>query len=180
MIGDLEVETTLETTHTDILEATSHPVEAGASITDHSFKRPPELVLRCGWSNASLKALTGILTGIFNGGTMSRADYVSGVYSQLLEMQEAREPVSISTGKRQYENMLITSIVVTEDQKTSQVLMVLATFTGVILVNTRSATLPPRDSQADPASTAETEVIGTQQVTSADPAPGGTVPPNEW
>lgn len=179
-IGDIEVETTLEETHTDTLHVTEHPVEAGAAIADHSYKKPAELVLRCGWSNASLKALFGIISGFFAGGTMRKADYVSGIYSQLLKLQEDREPISIATGLRQYDNMLITGLQVQRDQKTSQIIMVTATCREVILVSTSAATLPAKTDQASPADTAETENAGAKQSVEAIPAPGGAVPPNEW
>lgn len=180
LIGELEVQTNIEEIHTDTLEITEHPVERGASIADHAYKKPAEVVLRCGWSNSSLKALLGIITGFFAGGTMSKADFVSGVYSQLLQLQESREPMSVTTGLRQYDNMLIRSLVATRDQKTAHVLMVTATFREVIIVTTQAATLPAKDSQADPAGTAELENTGVQQVYPVSPGPGGSVPPNEW
>jgi hypothetical protein len=161
--GDLEIQTTVESVHTDTLHVTEHPVESGAAITDHSYKRPAEVTLRCGWSNASLKA-----------------DYVSGIYSQLLKLQESRDPISITTPLRQYDSMLITSLQVTRDQKTGFMLMVTATCREVLIVSTSSATLAPKESQADPASTAEVEDVGAQQATAGTPAPGGSVPPNEW
>lgn len=179
-IGDIDVETTIEEIHEDRLQVTEHPVESGASIADHSFKKPSEVVLRCGWSNASLKALFGIISGFFAGGTMTKADYVSGIYSQLLNLQEAREPISITTSLRQYDNMLITGLQVQRDQKTAQVLMVTATCREVIIVSTAAATLPAKEDQASPADTAEVDNAGVKQATQATPAPGGAVPPNEW
>jgi hypothetical protein len=180
MIGDIEIQTTLEEIHSDTLHVTEHPIQSGAAISDHSYKKPSEVVLRCGWSNASLKALLGMVTGFFGGGTMSKADYVSGLYSQLLKLQEAREPISITTGLRHYDNMLITGLQVHRDQKTSQVLLVTATCREVLLVSTASATLPAKESQASPADTAEVENVGAKQASPVSPGPGGAVPPNEW
>jgi hypothetical protein len=179
-IGDLEIQTTVETVHTDRVTKTKHPVERGSTVGDHAYMEPAEVILRCGWSNSSLKALLGIVTGFFAGGTMSRSDYVSGVYSQLLKLQQSLEPLTITTSLRQYDNMLITSLQVTRDPKTSNVLSVAATCEEIPIVSTSSTTLPPKESHADPASTAEVDDIGTQQATSATPAPGGSVPPNEW
>lgn len=51
-IGPLVAQVTLQEVHTDTLEITDHPVEQGASITDHAFKRPAELVITCAWSNS--------------------------------------------------------------------------------------------------------------------------------
>jgi hypothetical protein len=179
-IGGIAVQTSIRAQYNDDLEITEHPVEAGAEIADHSYKKPSGLVLRCGWSNSSLAALTGIVTGLFSGGTMSGSDYVSGVYSQLLKLQESRQPLSVSTGKRQYENMLIRSLAVDEDKETSQALMVTATFKQIIIVSTQSTSLPAQGNQAAPADTAETQSVGSQQVGDAAPSPGGTAPPDVW
>jgi len=51
-IGPLVAQVTLQEVHTDTLEITDHPVEQGASITDHAFKRPAELIITCAWSNS--------------------------------------------------------------------------------------------------------------------------------
>lgn len=45
------------------------------------------------------------------------------------------------------------------------------------IVSTQVTTLPPRENQADPASTAETGNGGTKAAMPATPAPGGAVPP---
>jgi hypothetical protein len=179
-IGGIEIETNIEELHHDSLHLTDHPVESGTSITDHSYKRPAEVELRCGWSNSSLKALIGIVSGFFAGGSMSKADYVSGVYSQLLKLQQSREPFSITTSLRQYDNMLMTSLAVRRDKTTSSIIMVQATCREVIIVNTQSKQLPALESQANPASTAEVDNVGGQQVITGFPAPGGSVTPTEW
>src|SRR5580700_5469148 len=48
----ITVDTTIEETYEDLLEITEHPVQVGAQIADHSFKRPMEVRLRCGWSDS--------------------------------------------------------------------------------------------------------------------------------
>jgi hypothetical protein len=179
-IGGIAIDATLEEVLEDTLQVTEHPVEAGAMITDHSFVRPCEVVLRCGWSNASAAALLGNLTSLLSSGSLSASDYVTGVYSQLLALQQAREPVTVVTSLRQYENMMLTSVRVTRDSKTSQALMMVATLREVILVSTFTTTLPPTANQANPASTAENVNVGTTAPVPATPAPGGAVPPEAW
>jgi len=175
-IGDIEVQTSLEEIYHDTLQITEHPVEAGASITDHSFKRPSDLLLRCGWSNSNLKAILGAIESIFTGGTMSKSDYVTGVYSQLLKLQQDRVPASITTTLRQYDNMLLAGIGVTRDQRTSQILLVEATFREVILVSTQSTSLPAKEDQASPEATAEVQNAGSKQPVEGSPSPGGALP----
>jgi|HubBroStandDraft_4_1064222.scaffolds.fasta_scaffold01923_6 hypothetical protein len=176
-IGGVPVQVSIEETHDDILEVTEHPVETGAAITDHSYSKPSELLLRCGWSNSSIDALSAIVSGYTAGSVMSVHDYVSGVYSQLLNLQQSRALLTIQTGLRAYKNMLITSLRVQRDKTTSQALMVVATCKQVILVNSVSTTLPPQANMAQPQNTAEVVQGGSAQLRpGATPAPGGSVP----
>jgi len=179
-IGPITAQVTLEEISVDELQITEHPVELGANITDHSFKRPAELIIRCGWSNSSLDALLGAVDGLLTaitGGDLFGSDYVSGVYNQLLALQNARVPFSVATGKRIYQNMLMRSLALTTDPATENALLVTMVCREVLIVETRATTLPPRDQQANPQDTAETTNRGTQQATSAAPSPGGTFNP---
>lgn len=208
-IGGIQVDTTLEEFYEDAVEVTEHPVQRGAQITDHSFKRPMELVLTCGWSDSSssgflggigsallsgvsptLSGIVGIAGGIsnlfnpgagtsgsFSGGAMVASDYVAGIYSQLLQMQEARQPVSVVSGLRSYDNMLIPALRVRRDEKTKYTLMVHCFLKEVILVDTQQSTVPPQANQANPASTADTVNAGAQQLQSASPSAGGSMSP---
>lgn len=175
-IGDIEIQATLEEIHNSTVQITEHPVELGAEITDHAFKKPDEVVLRCAWSNSSPQALLGTVQRLFSG-ELSGADYVSDVYSQLRELQEARTPFEIVTTTRRYQNMLITALQVTRDQKTGNALVCTATCREVIIVQTKATTLPPRQDQASPEETAEVEDRGTVQAVPATPSPGGAVSP---
>lgn len=209
-IGSIQIDTTLEEVYEDVLEITEHPVERGANITDHSFKRPMELMLRCGWSDSSVSGILGITqgaisavsptaagilgvaaaaaslfggsnpgagaSGSFSGGAIAASDYVAGIYSQLLQMQESRQPVSVASGLRVYDNMLLQSIRVHRDQRTQYVLDVQAVLKEVILVSTQASSLPAQSSQANPASTADTVNAGAQQLQTASPSGGGSYP----
>lgn len=180
-IGSIVAHVTMEEVATDELQITEHPVELGANITDHAFKKPADLIVRCGWSNASLAGVIGAVKGLITalqGGDAFGSDYVSGVYNQLLALQESRIPFDVSTGKRLYTNMLMRSLGVTTDEKSEYTLMVTAVFKQVLIVQTQATTLPPRDDQAQPEDTAETADAGTKQVAQSFPAPGGWQPPN--
>jgi hypothetical protein len=191
-IGGITIDTTVEELYEDSLEVTEHPVELGALITDHSYKRPMEILLRCGWSDANssaaldaLASLTGTnsptsQTGGFTGGAMAASDYIAGIYSQILQLQESRQTISVVAGLRSYDSMLITRCTVRRDQRTQTTLLLEAHCRQVILVSTSSATLPPQANQATPANTAETMNTGTQQTQPGSPAPGGSNPPNVW
>ena len=109
---------------------------------------------------------------------MSVSDFVSGIYSQLLALQQSLVPFTVVTSIRRYTNMILTSLAVTRDSKTSQALMVTATMRQVIIVSTVSTTLAPIASQADPASTAENVSMGSLNlIPNAMPSPAGQYRP---
>jgi hypothetical protein len=198
-IGGIQVDTTLEESYEDSLEITEHPVEAGAAITDHSFKRPMELVLTCGWSDSSASGALGLVSGLiatqspaaagilgiasgisslltnpgagssgsFTGGAMAASDYVAGIYSNLLQLQESRQAISVTSGLRVYDSMLIQSLRVRRDQRTQYALNVQAILRQIIIVSTQTATLAPQANQANPASTAGLVNAGAQQLQSS-------------
>jgi hypothetical protein len=199
-IGDIPIQATLEETGTDLVTVTDHPVEAGAEISDHAYYRPAELTMRCGWSNASSFSLQSAVSSLFSGGGlasfastifgqnpptsgggMSVSDYVSGIYSQLLNLQQQLVPFTVVTSIRQYTNMMLTSLAVSRDHKTSQALMVTATMRQVIIVSTATTTLASLVNQANPASTADILPLGAQAALSGiTAAPGGSFPPSAW
>jgi hypothetical protein len=183
VIGGITVQTTIDEDYEDSLEITEHPVEVGAAVTDHSFKRPMNVLLRCGWSNASISSTLGaVASSQFTGGAMLASDFVSGIYSQLLALQETRQPFILSTGLRTYVSMLLENIRVRRDQETANILAVEAEFHQLILASTQSATLPPQQNQANPAGTAEQRNAGTVSplISVLPPQAGGALPPLQW
>lgn len=171
-LDDIEIQATIEESFSDTLEVTAHPVEQGAEVTDHSYGRMPEIVIRCGWSNSVAAGLQGALTTAvstvssvaarFSGGQTNVTDYAGSVYSKLLSLQQSGKPFDVVTSIRQYSNMLMTQLHVTRDQKTSQALMVSATCKQARIVKTSSAKLPALTNQASPSDTAETISVGAQ------------------
>lgn len=168
----------IEETYTDDLMFTQLPVEKGAPITDHAYKSPPKVVIKCGWSNADYAALRAS-GAVWSDSTAStpQSGYIDTVYLKLLALQASRQVFRAVTSRRNYDKVLLTGLSVTHNDKTGEALMVTATLQQVRIVETRATTLPPRDDQADPSRTAETQNIGSKQATPATPAPGGSVAP---
>lgn len=86
--------------HDDDLQITEHPISGGAVIHDHAFKRPAEVRIRLGWSNGYLA----------DNAAAGMPGDVQHLYEQILMLQSSRMPITIYTGKRQYDNMLIASL----------------------------------------------------------------------
>jgi len=174
-IGGIAIEATLEEIHVDALHITRHPVEVGAPITDHAYSRPKEVTIKAAWSNSGIDAALGMVSALFSG-TLSGMDYASGVYSQLIALQESKQLFDIVTTKRQYSNMQLVALQSKVDEKTSSILNVIATCREIPIVYTQSTTLPAQSNQANPEQTASATSTGTKNAVSSTPSPGGSLP----
>ena len=150
-IASIVPDVVFEEGHRDELIITQHPVESGTAITDHAFKRPQELDMRCGWSDSAA----------------GYAGHTREVYAALRRLQDSRRPFSVSTGKRLYRNMLLRSLVVITDPNSENALMVIASFQQIIIVSTQqtstgSDTTKPGEQQSSPESTGAVTDKGEQ------------------
>jgi hypothetical protein len=167
-IQPITAQVTIEEDHYDELVITEHPVEQGAAITDHAYKKMPELIVRFGWSNSGVQSLLNTLEGalslVTGDGTGGDFNYMQTVYNQLLALQESRIPIDITTGKRKYTNMLIRSLSVPTKAESEHSLYVTAVFRNILLVTTQVATIPSSNVMANPAQNGPPQQTGTQQV----------------
>ncbi|MFJ6322257.1 MULTISPECIES: phage baseplate protein [unclassified Rhizobium] len=157
VIGTIIPDVVVEEHHRDQLVITDHPVERGAAISDHAFKLPVEVEIRCGFSNSS--------AGI--------EGYVQAVYQEFLYLQASRVPFDVFTGKRQYSNMLIRSLEVTTDERSEHALYVVAALREAIIVDTATTSAPAQSVQASPQKTASVVNTGAKQITGPIQAAGG-------
>lgn len=124
----------------DQLEITQQPVQQGAMIADHAFKKPVSFQIQMLFEFNLLKPLADI-------------------YQSLLDLQNMREVFNCVTPKRTYYNMLFASLGQTTDKKTENCLAISATFQEVIIVSV-STTIVPRSLLRDPAATSGTANVG--------------------
>lgn len=171
-IGAFTAHATVREDHTDSLQITEHPVEQGATIADHAYKLPAEVVIEAMWSNspasgagsgiASPQAYTSAFVG-------TGAGQVADIYAKLLELQESRILFDVYTGKRVYRNMLLRTLVQKTDKDTEFALRVTATCRQVVIAKTQTLTVPaPASAQTFPGSTAQTINQGAKAL---QPAP---------
>lgn len=109
-IGTIFPDVAVREIHHDTMQITVHPVETGSPVTDHMFANPAIVELEYFWSNSTVQSV----------------GYVQAVYAELLALQKSRQPLSISTGKRQYTSMGIASLAVITNDETENALAVRA------------------------------------------------------
>lgn len=172
---------TIEERHSDELAITQHPVESGAAITDHAYKIPPSVMIEAGWSNSpvpmgsnllDIPGLLGLPGQIAQGlidtlNIFSTApNFVKGIYDQLLALQDTATLLTVMTGKRSYDNMLITRLETVTNSETENALIIRITCQQIIIVQTQVVTVAPQAQQLLPEKTASIISTGAKQVNS--------------
>ncbi|WP_145932280.1 phage baseplate protein [Yersinia bercovieri] len=157
-IGLLVPSVIISEKHQDALEITEHPVEVGAAVNDHAYKRAAEVTMEVGFAGG------GSLLDFVDTSTigLSLGKSPEEVYQELRELQESRQPFDVITGKRKYSNMLIRGIEVTTDKTSENVLMCVLTLREVILSQTESVTVADKENMQDGVSTSAMQNTGTK------------------
>lgn len=176
-VGPFVAHATLRERHVDELDVVDHPVEAGSQISDHAFKRPPEVTIECAWSDSPpsrnvlqglAQSVSGTVNGIASILTGNSPDQIKATYANLVKLQETKTLVDVYTGKRVYRNMILKSMIVETDAKHEHVLRVEATMRQVFIATVQVVTVgAPPDQQADPQATAPSIGKGIKQLTAA-------------
>jgi hypothetical protein len=152
-IQGLFVDVAISEEHEDELEITDHPTE-GSMVSDHAFAKPKELRMVVAWSDS--RPQNSSTQGSF--GTTTR-----DIYKKLLDLKDSKQLLSVVTGKRTYSNLLLKSIRVKTDVETEYSLVAELHFREVILVRTKTQSLPPDAFQAQPQKTAAPVNTGSKQ-----------------
>ncbi|HFV0559223.1 TPA: phage baseplate protein [Escherichia coli] len=146
--------------HVDALEITEHPVEFGAAINDHAYKRASEVTMECGFAGGgSVLDLVNLSSIGLRVGESPRE-----IYQQLLDLQQSRVPFDVVTGKRTYSNMLIRAIEVTTDRTSENVLSCVLTLREVIMSDTQSITVTDKANMQEGVSTAPVQNTGMKSL----------------
>ncbi|WP_334470457.1 phage baseplate protein [Arsenophonus sp. PmNCSU2021_1] len=129
--------------HHDTLEITEHPVELGAEIADHAYKRPAEVTMEVGFSSG------GSLLDFWDTSKLGISVGLSApeIYQQILALQASRQPFDVITGKRKYQHMLIRAIEVTTDKHTETVLMAILTLRELNITQTQTLNIKSTDAK---------------------------------
>lgn len=160
-IGPIIPNVTVRESHRDTTMVTDHPVEQGAAISDHAFRRPAELIIEAGWSNSSSRfgGVIGFLSPLGGGWP----GYIQAVYTEILALNNQRVLLTVITGKRIYNNMLIVGLDTVTDETTENVLMLTIRLREVMIAQVSATTVAPAETQAQPQTTAAVQNTGTKQ-----------------
>ena len=116
----------LSVEHKSSVTVTQHPVQYGASITDHAINDPDEVMLSIG--------MTDVATGV-------GSNHSVNAFTQFKAIKEARKPVTLVTRLYRYENMLITSLSAPDDYTTMNALKANIILTHLEIVKVATVTV---------------------------------------
>lgn len=112
VLGPVELSCYISESHNSQVEISENPIEDGSNINDHAYIQPKKVILEIADANAA------------------------DTYQALLSFQESRQPFSLITGLKVYENMLIKSIDADRDKKYANVLKARVELQEAIIVST--------------------------------------------
>lgn len=161
-IGVIELDATLSESHTSRVDATKHPVERGAKITDHLRNEPDSITITGFVSNtpisraAQTRAVNVVGTDVQTTAQQSSAfatpGYAEEAFAKLRDIQTKGVLVTVTTELRTYESMALVSLEVPRDKSVGDALVFTATFEQVQVVANKVTLLRPT---ADPRATAK-------------------------
>ena len=127
-IGTVTLDVSISEQHTGTNEVTDHPVEEGVNIVDHVRPKPDTLKIEGLVTNTpsptsdapSFPVTVGDVT--FLSKSKFDAARAGTAYSDLLALKENATLITVVTGLRTYDNMVIESLDVPRDARTGQAL----------------------------------------------------------
>jgi hypothetical protein len=152
-IGVVELDASLSETHSMSAEVTNHPLEEGSEISDHIRKQPDSIQITGVVSNTPLVYLANIQapSPLVNDLTPV-SDRAELAYVELQRIMSQGETVEVVTSLRTYENMALTSLSITRDAASGNVLNASMDLREVIIAKSEvvSAPVPATPANAPP------------------------------
>lgn len=129
--GFLNVDHSLKTT------ITTHPVQEGASIADHAFNEPAEVSMTIKMSDTKKDIVSNQFAGI----AYTRS---VGAFNVLKELQKQRIPFQVHTRLQTYQNMMITSISVSDSLEDLYGLEATVNMQEILVANVKTVRISKR------------------------------------
>jgi hypothetical protein len=96
--------------HAQELTATKHPIQTGASLTDHAYLQPARVILEVAMSDVMDRVAPNLFT--------SNSSKSVSAFQTMLDVQAGRQPITLVTRLKTYNNMLILDHRAVEDHTT--------------------------------------------------------------
>ncbi len=152
-IGVVELDCTVSATHSFKVEATEHPVERGAKITDHLRPEPDVVTIEGLVSNTPVSRTQQARAVAAAGGSLTTTagaasifgvpGYAEAALAKLLAIKDGGILVTLATELKTYTDMAIVSLDIPRDASTGDALRFSATFKKIVIVENKQTQLRP-------------------------------------
>lgn len=151
-IGGIELDAVLSETHNNQVRLTKNPVELGADITDHAVIEPKKINIVAQVSDtplgtAAFGQIVDLVTGLFGTATSQNITRSNAAYNAMVQLMEEREPIEVQTKLKLYQDMVITSLSVTQDKNTSRIVLMNIGLEEVLITESQIVKLDPEQLQ---------------------------------
>lgn len=142
------------TDHSTQRQITSHPVQWGAAITDHSYQEPASVSLQIGMSDV----MDSFESNQYASASISKS---VNAYRMFVDLQKKGTPVILNTKLQRYANMIIRSITTSDDSTTTHSLRATISFQEILIGETSKVrkTLYPAETTPESLKNAETSKV---------------------
>jgi hypothetical protein len=140
-IGGIAVDASVTESHSSPCEITENPVEDGSTISDHAQIKPKELTIDGVITDTPLYfPIIQNIMGIVNKvqelfGKDSRS---IDAYNKFISLQNTREPFTVITGLRKYDNMMLENFTVDRTAKSGGAIVFKAKMKQVVIAESKS------------------------------------------
>lgn len=126
--------------HNTSLTMTSHPVETGAAITDHSFVNPRRFSFEIGMTDCASSVYRynnqqGGIDGSIQPSAPANPTRSVNAYNLLVSMQASRQPLTLASKYGTFSDLLIESITTFDDFGTQEAMRAEITLSQIIITD---------------------------------------------
>lgn len=133
MIDNFLIDCSLNEEHAFESEVTEYPVESGSNITDNIRPKPIVVTMECLVTNTPI----GFLAQSRGAGSGNPSDPADDAYELLQKIRDKREPISIRTSLRTFDNMVLKSLSVPRAPDRGDALRFTAVFQQIQVVTNK-------------------------------------------
>lgn len=131
--------------HESNLTITEHPIQTGASISDHAYMEAQSVTFEIGMSDVMQDVSAKSVTS-FTGTSSSRS---VNAYQVLKKLQSDRIPIDVITRLGTYKNMLIETISAPDDNKTLYGLKATVVLKEIFVVSVTTVKISERPQKSE-------------------------------
>lgn len=137
--GNIELDAVLDETHDWSADVTSNIVEDGAPVSDHIIEQPDKLRI-VGFISDSPVSISQSITGFLN--QSSVGNRTQAVFSLLHELVKLKEPMTVYTKFRVYQDMVLTNVNIPRTPANGEAIEFNAEFIHIRKVATQTVDVP--------------------------------------